>query len=502
MNLREPSFIPPRKPAPDVLSISMPYLVLIFVLLLSGCGEGGADAATDNLAGEEKADTSVSTPQVPDSPGSPFEMTSDAGGNSTTGGDSEGSDVSYADVIRARGTIRELESAVLSLPDEIDNDRVGLLNEEYVNTLWEASRLARRFWQANPDSEEFDEVRALEKQWVTLLAGQNFEPGIQRLSEIVVESLDDPSVDSDTKYQILVQAVQMAALRERPNGMLAMARKFEEGAGQLLEKFPTRIVSIELLLTPLKVYHSYRQEDEYTRLLEHITALLDRAQEKAGVLEASARTRLEFGAALFELRERDRAVEQVEKVLGLQVGEEIKADARDILSTMEEVLAVEARQDQMIGEPLKMTVRNTASLSSAPARPLSDLPHQALAMFFWKQTDSRTRQFLEDLIAVAEKFNTDAPDRVGIVHVLADDSATAQQQIEALSSTFDEAWYVDASLPANSGEFRKLPLKVFPDIWILDSSRRVHAVRVHNRLGAILFNYFRGVSPPGSATAE
>lgn len=407
--------------------------------------------------------------------------------------------ITYDQVLAAQQTILDLESRVQNLPDEIDQETVDHLKEQFLGTVWEASKVARQFVDQSPSHALAREVSQLEKQWVTQLASQHFQPAVQRLSDIVLGSLNDPSVSLEEKYQILVQAVQQAALRERPNGMLAMAHALETGTDQLLNKFPSKIISIDLLLTPLEIYHSLRQTNDFQRVMSRITEVLDNSSASPDLAAESASLRLDFAASLFSFRQLEAARSHVQKVIQLKPTPELVHDAATALSTMDEVLHLELMQDQFIGNKVDL-IWTSPLQSDSQALPLTRLPHKAVALVFWSLMNQPTRSLFQDLLALAEKSNSNSPDSLAIVHVLVPHDSqpiSADQFLEYLKSQPDCATYaIDPNQAENLPFFKLFPPEILPDVWLLDGQRRLHTPRAHHQLGFALFQILRDSNTP------
>lgn len=399
------------------------------------------------------------------------------------------------ELLEAEKNIIKLEESTPTSTDdiEIENEKLALLSEQYVNTIWQSSLKAREFTSNFPNHQYVDRIKDLEKRWVTQLAGQGFEPAANRLNQIIVNSLDDPAVSLDEKYRILVQAVQMAALRERPNGNLAMAQAFEKGADQLLAKFPSKLLSIELYFIPIRVYHSYKQEDQFSSLHNRIVSILQSSEADIDSLSEAAKVRLNYGAALFEIRRSEKAREIITPLLKMDISPEIQNEAQLALDTITNVLNAEAIQDKIVGTTLDFESTSIAGDGTKSTKLLSKLPHHTHILVFWSSLDQKTKSTLADAYAVMDRFTRDDPAEVQIIHVPvpAPDGGSPYQLIASINAGSDPILFVDVTSEMNKPAFEKLPLPVMPDVWILDKERKIHSVHAHSSLGSKLLHALR-----------
>lgn len=424
--------------------------------------------------------------------------------------------ITFEDVQKAYETIIALESRVQNLPDTIEAEEVEKIQEEYRGVLWEASKVARSFWSANPEADEFLKARDYEKRWVTVLASFGHKLAEQRLSELVIEDLSDPTIASDEKYQIYVQAVQQAALRERENGVLAMSRKLESGTDQLMEKFPTKAKSIELYFMPLKAFHVYKQTNDFVNISEKIQKEIGRLETNKSTLEDAAKVRLDYAAALFELRVEGQVLNNLEHVLALDIPQSIKADAQMAIQTVKDVLKAEVEQDKLVGQVLNFqySLRDPKSGTNKSVD-LASLGNKANVLFFLSEVDIPTVQVLKDLLATVNNFK---PDPIGIVYVplrtLTDSEGENEKSLEELASFLPSEAFVkkiddlnesnpwltiDVSEKENLDQLKSMYVKIHPQLWLLDQSGKVNQVRASQKIQVHLFNLLRTQGAPVGA---
>lgn len=474
------------------MSLKFIFAGLAFLgLILCSCKPGGQSDTTqpDTVQSQDDAPGVVATLPQP-----ALVVTN---GFSMTSADDNQADASklLEELLQAEKNIIELEASTPTSTDniEIENEKLALLSEQYIDTIWRSALKAREFVSSFPNHEFSDKIKDLEKRWVTQLAGQGFEPAANRLNQIIVNSLDDPAVSLDEKYRILVQAVQMAALRERPNGNLAMAQAFEKGADQLLAKFPSKLLSVELYFIPIRVYHSYKQEDQFTSLHNRIVSMLQSFEADADARVEAAKVRLNYGAALFEIRRSGKAREILTPLLGMDISPEIQNEAQLALDTIKNVLDAETIQDEILGTTLDFSSTTIAGDGTKSTQLLTSLPHKILILIFWNSLDQKTKSTLADAYAVMDRFTRDDPAEVQIIHVPvpAPDGGSPDQLIASINAGPDPILFVDVTSDMNKSAFEKLPLPVLPDVWILDRERKIHSVRSHSSLGSKLLHALR-----------
>ncbi len=421
--------------------------------------------------------------------------------------------ITFQDVENAYQTIMALEKEVQNLPDNVESDKVQKLQENYREVLWEASKVARVFWQSNPDARQREQAKEYEKRWVTVLASSNHKLAEKRLSELVLQNLSDPTIASDEKYQIYLQAVQQAALRERENGILAMSRKLNSGTDQLIKKFPAQAKSIGLYFMPLKAFHVYKQTNDFLKISAKIEKEIGRLELDENTLEDAARTRLDYAAALFELRIQDKVRENLNYVLGLDISQDIKDDAQIAIHTVTSVLKAEGEQDEFIGKSLDFSYSlrdpKTGKQSNID---LQSLRHQANVLFFLSEVDRPTVQVLKDLLATLQTFQ---PDPIGIIYIPlrplnvssirsaegADSSASFlpdEQFVKKIDelNRFEPWFTVDISKEENIEQLKRMQVKVYPQLWLLDKAGKVSHVRASQKIQVYLFNLLRQQKNP------
>lgn len=470
-----------REPRSQFVMVSL----IATLLLLVGCGDG----ANDEVLESGKIDSSglvVSTNDISGKNGgiigSPTEKSFPI--QTGEGRTVEDAVVLYRDVEKAREVLRRLESQVQNLPDSLEQDRIDEMENEYKGVLWEASKIARRFWESHPDSDKADEVKNDEKSWVTALAAMGFQPAKDRMSQMVLTDLDDPSVDPDEKYRILFQAVQQAALAERANGDLAMARKFDQGADKLLEKFPDQILSVELYFLPLGAYHALKQSDDLKTVMGKIVSVLDGFEKKPGRLEDSARVRVDYAAQLFRLRLVDSARSQLSHASGLEVSQSLKQDIEIARETISQVIAAEAFQDALIGKKIDF-----------PG--LIDPGKKVHIVTFFNRYDRQLVGLMANQVAMLERFGGS---NLGIVFALAPSEAEgngpAPSELEAaIRSQFPPETslrFRDISSPGSDGyeEFGKLQVLTLPQVWLVEADGVILQPRAGQKIQLHLHHYF------------
>lgn len=397
------------------------------------------------------------------------------------------------DVVNAHRTIVEFENRIASLPDQVETEEVEKLNKEFEGLLWESAQVARKFLASNPNSSEFQTIKNLEKQWITILASMHHEPAKKRLQEIVIENLADPLVSEEEKYRLASQAVQKNAFSHRSDGVLAMTQKLEEGTDMLIKQFPNKVLSLDLYYTCLHSYHSYKQNEKFEKLFSKVLIELEAFDKKESLAPQSAKSRLELGATLFKIREIDRAKFILNRVKELSVPQKIKDDAALALDTIETVLAAEAKQDKLVGSQLEFHIQqlnpSNWSLSLFEANQGTGTGPRVFIYVFWNRADRQTTQAFADLAAMLEKFGSSNISLVHAIKIPKEKPVTHPIQ-DLINRTILDSnvnhLVADLSLPHNAKVFDGLFVNTYPQLWITDESSEILYVRAQNKLQSIL----------------